>query len=76
MFETEHIEINPRICGGKPVIKGTRIPISVVLDRVATGESWNEILVDYPELTRDHIRAVVLFAKAALDNAELRETYG
>lgn len=36
----DRIEINPRVCNGKPVIKGTRIPISVILELIAEGKSW------------------------------------
>ena len=53
----DRIEINPRICNGKPVIKGTRIPISVILELIAEGKSWQAILDGYPELTRDDIYA-------------------
>jgi len=53
----DRIELNPRICNGKPVIKGTRIPISVILELIAEGKSWQAILDGYPELTRDDIYA-------------------
>ena len=52
----DRIELNPRICNGKPVIKGTRIPISVILELIAEGK-WQAILDGYPELTRDDIYA-------------------
>lgn len=55
----ERIEINPRICNGKPVIKGTRIPISVILELIAEGKSWQVILDGYPELTKDDIHAAL-----------------
>ncbi len=38
----ERIELNPKVCNGKPVIKGTRIPISVILEQIAQGESWDD----------------------------------
>ena len=44
----KHIEINPKVCNGKPVIKGTRIPISVILEQIAQGESWDHLLKGYP----------------------------
>jgi uncharacterized protein (DUF433 family) len=37
---TERIEINPRVCNGKPVIKGTRIPVVAIVEQLAAGESW------------------------------------
>ena len=53
----DRIEIDPRVCNGKPVIKGTRIPVSVILELVATGVSWVEVLSDYPELKQEDIQA-------------------
>lgn len=69
----DRIEINPRVCNGKPVIKGTRIPISVILELIAEGKSWQAILDGYPELTRDDIYAALHYAKVALDHSELEE---
>jgi len=67
----ERIELNPRVCNGKPVIRGTRIPVSVILDRLAEGKSWDGILVDYPELTREDIHAALGYARASLDHSEI-----
>ena len=53
----DRIEFNPRVCGGRPVIKGTRIPVEVILGQLADGESWDALLKGYAELTRD--KAVV-----------------
>jgi uncharacterized protein (DUF433 family) len=47
----ERIELNPKVCNGKPVVKGTRIPVSVIIELVAEGYSWDKILAGYPELT-------------------------
>ena len=69
----DRIEINPRICNGKPVIKSTRIPTSVILELIAEGKSWQAILDGYPELTRDDIYAALHYAKVALDHSELEE---
>ena len=52
----DRIEINPRVCNGKPVIKGARIPVSVILEQIAEGESWEKVLTGYPELKRNFIR--------------------
>ena len=54
------IELNPRVCGGKPLIKGTRIPVSVILERIADGEQWESILSSYPELHREDMQAALL----------------
>jgi uncharacterized protein (DUF433 family) len=69
----DRIEINPRVCGGQPVIKGTRIPVEVILDQLAENESWDALLAGYPELTRLDIQAAIHFARAAILNSEITE---
>jgi uncharacterized protein (DUF433 family) len=66
------IELNPRVCNGKPVIKGTRIPVSVILDQIAEGESWSALLAGYPELRKEDIQAALIYAKESLDHTEIR----
>ena len=61
MTPFDRIELNPRICNGKPVIKGTRIPVSVILEQIAEGESWEALLEGYPELKRKDIQDALLF---------------
>ena len=56
------ITIEPGKRGGKPCIRGLRITVSDVLDLLAAGMSDDAILVDYPDLTRDDIRACLAFA--------------
>jgi uncharacterized protein (DUF433 family) len=73
MILLERIEISPRVCNGKPVIKGTRIPVSVILEQLAEGESWDQILTGYPELTREDIHAVLEYARASIDHMEIKE---
>jgi uncharacterized protein (DUF433 family) len=68
----ERIEINPKVCDGKPVIKGTRIPISIILEQVAEGESWKSILSGYPELKKEDIQAALYYARDAIDHSEVR----
>ncbi len=58
----ERIEINPEIMGGKPVVRGTRIPVELVLRKLGAGLSSEEILADHPRLTSDDIRAAQAFA--------------
>jgi uncharacterized protein (DUF433 family) len=53
------IEINPKICGGKPVIKGTRITVEFILELLANGWSYDEILENYPQLKRENILEAV-----------------
>lgn len=68
----DRIELNPRVCNGRPVIKGTRIPVSVILEQIAEGESWQAVLAGYPELTREDIQAALHYARASLDHTELK----
>lgn len=68
----ERIELDPRVCNGRPVIKGTRIPVSVILEQIAEGESWEAILAGYPELTREDIHAALHYARASLDHVNLK----
>ncbi len=70
----DRIEIDSRICGGKPVIRGTRIPVSVVLDQIAQGESWDSILKGYPELSRGDVEAALLYAKATIEMTDIVPT--
>ena len=68
----DRIEINPRVCNGRPVVKGTRIPISVILEQIAEGESWETILTGYPELKREDLQAVLFYARESIDHTEVR----
>ncbi len=70
----DRIELNPRVCGGKPVIKGTRIPVSIIISHLAEGESWVSILEGYPELTETDIRASLQYASASIEHTEFAET--
>lgn len=53
----ELIESNPKIMFGKPVIKGTRITVELILEKLAAGETVEEILTSYPHLRREQISA-------------------
>jgi uncharacterized protein (DUF433 family) len=75
MIPIDRIELDPRVCNGRPVIKGTRIPVSVILDQIAEGESWDALLAGYPELKKDDIQAALIYAKASLDHTEVRVAY-
>ncbi len=57
----ERISINPRICQGKPCIKDTRVMVSVILDNLAEGKSYESIMEGY-RVTREDIRAALAFA--------------
>lgn len=59
------IEINPRIRGGKPVVKGTRVPVEVILGALAAGASWEEVSEAY-EVTLEQVSACLAFAAQML----------
>jgi uncharacterized protein (DUF433 family) len=56
------IEVNPEICGGKPVIRGTRIMVRNILGMVAGGYTVDRILATYPDLTREDVNAALQYA--------------
>jgi uncharacterized protein (DUF433 family) len=68
----DRIEIDPRVCNGKPVIKGTRIPVTVILEQIAEGTSWEKIMAGYPELRKEDIQAALYYARVSLDHTEIR----
>ena len=55
----ERIVMDPKVMSGKPVIKGTRIPVDLIVRLVAQGMSFEEILEDYSPLTREDIKAAI-----------------
>jgi uncharacterized protein (DUF433 family) len=57
----QRISINQEICFGKPCIRGTRIWVSLLLDLLADGMTIEEILAEYPELTKEDIRAAIAY---------------
>jgi uncharacterized protein (DUF433 family) len=67
----ERIEINPEIMGGKPVIRGTRVPVELVLRKLGAGISTEQIFADHPRLVLDDIRAAQAFAADYLADEEL-----
>jgi len=75
MIPIDRIELDPRVCNGKPVIKGTRIPVAVILEEIAEGASWDDLLAGYPELNKEDIQAALLYAKALIDHTEVRAAY-
>ena len=64
----DYISRDPSVCGGEPVIKGTRVTIRTILASLAEGDSPQEILKDFPSLTDEDIRAVIAFAAAAAED--------
>lgn len=62
------ITSNPEIFGGKPIVRGMRIPADLILSLLAQGVSQEEILDDYPDLEPDDIRACFAYARAVIAN--------
>ena len=68
---TERIEINAGVMMGKPVIRGTRIPVELILRKLAEGTSEAELLEDYPHLTAEDIRAAIAYGAASVAHEEV-----
>lgn len=60
------IESNPKIMFGKPVIKGTRITVELILDKLSNGETIEQLISSYPHLSREQILGCIEFAKKSL----------
>lgn len=58
----DHIVVDPNVLVGKPIVKGTRISVELLLDRLADGWSFDDILDAYPHLTREQVQAAIAFA--------------
>ena len=58
---------DPKICGGEPVVKGTRVTVRTILASLAEGVSADVILKDFPTLTVEDVRAVIAFAAASAE---------
>lgn len=68
----QHIVRDPKICGGEPVIKGTRVTVRTVLASLAEGAPVEEILKEFPTLKKENIQAVIAFAaESAVDDLPL-----
>ena len=67
----DRIVIHPDICHGKPRIKGTRIFISIILDWLAEGASFEKVIDAYPSLTPEDIKAVLNYSRKLVDNQKI-----
>lgn len=68
---TDRIEINPAVMMGKPVIRGTRITVELILRKLAEGETERELIEDYPHLTAEDIRAAIAYGAASVAHEEV-----
>lgn len=65
---TERLTRDPAICGGEPVVAGTRVTIRTILASLAEGDSIDDILTDFPSLAKDDVWAVIAFAAASTED--------
>lgn len=71
MHWEERIEVNPEVLVGKPVVKGTRLAVEFVIDLLAQGWSEDEILRNYPTLSREDVHACLAYARERLRSEKI-----
>lgn len=69
----ERIVVDPRICHGKPVIRGLRYPVETILELMASGMTFEQILEDYPDLEREDLLACLQYAARVVRTEQLQE---
>lgn len=67
----ERIAVDPGVCSGKPVIRGTRVMVRNILGMVAGGYTVERILESYPELSREDVQAALEYAAAVVDEEQV-----
>ena len=68
----EQISVDPQICGGKPCIKGTRIPVYMLLELLEQGLNFQQIIQDYyPQIDVEQIKACINYANALVKDEEI-----
>jgi uncharacterized protein (DUF433 family) len=65
----QRIVIDPAVCGGRPIVAGTRMRVSDVLDALASGASFDELLADFPYLAREDVLACLAYGARAVDHS-------
>ena len=65
---SERITVNPDVCNGKPVVRGTRITVQTVLEFLAAGDSVEDVLAEYPALKREDVQACLDYASRVMAN--------
>ncbi len=65
------IEVDPRILVGKPVIRGTRIPVELILKKLGQNIDVQEILQDFPRLTKEDVKAAIMYAESLVEDTEM-----
>jgi uncharacterized protein (DUF433 family) len=66
----ERVALNPKVMVGKPVIRGTRIPVELIVKMLAQGIAEEEILEEYPRLKPEDVKAALAYASVMLNNEE------
>ena len=66
--DSGHITLDPAVCNGRPVIKGTRIAVQTVLEFLGAGDSIEDVLEEYPALTREDVLACLQFSSRLMGN--------
>ena len=67
----KRVVLNPKVMVGKPVIKGTRITVESIVHRVAQGMTFDEIIEDYPYITKDDIKSALLYANSLVAGEDI-----
>ena len=67
----ERIVTDPKVMAGKPVIKGTRVPVDLIIHRIAQGETVERLLEDYPKMTRQDVRAALEYASSIVKGEDI-----
>jgi len=70
MTITDRIEINPKVMMGKPVIRGTRVTVELILRKISEEATESDLLEAYPRLTREDIKAAIRYAADAIAHEE------
>lgn len=66
----DRIAINPDVCNGRPVVCGTRITVQTVLELLGAGDSIDDVLEEYPSLTREDVMACIQYSSRLKDKPE------
>ncbi len=70
----DYISIDPKVMLGKPVIKGTRLTVELIIERLGQGQTWEELLISYPHISHEAILASLQYAARVLRNEVIYET--
>lgn len=68
----DHITIDPDVMLGKPIIRRTRVPVYLIVDFIACGQTPAEIVADYPDLTIEDVEAAIAYTRQDAERTEIR----